>query len=271
MTPHVLVRGLPAARVPVLVHVPHAGIEIPEHVRQGLSLSDAALRAELVCMTDWHTDELFSPVLDLGGVLFTNRLSRLVVDPERFAQEDAEPMEAVGMGAVYTRTSGGGPLRTDLSVAERERLLERYFRPYALAFEEVVAGLLDRFGWCLVVDAHSYPSRPLPYERNPDAPRPEICLGTDAIHSPEALIRALKGACGAWGVTTARDTPFAGTYVPLRFLNRDPRVGSVMLEVRRDLYCDESTGARHAGFSTVMGRVGDLLRVAAVACLARHS
>ena len=35
-------------------------------------------------------------------------VSRLVVDPERFI---ADPMECVGMGVVYTRTSNGEVLR----------------------------------------------------------------------------------------------------------------------------------------------------------------
>ena len=31
-------------------------------------------------------------------------------------------------------------------------------------------------------------------------------------------------------------------YVPLRWLGKDPRVESIMLEVRRDTYMDEATG-----------------------------
>jgi N-formylglutamate deformylase len=35
---------------------------------------------------------------------------------------------------------------------------------------------------------------------------------------------------------SAKNTPYAGTYVPLRHYGRDERVTSVMIELRRDVY-----------------------------------
>ena len=58
-------------------------------------------------LTDWHTDDLFGWLGDQGAARFVNRLSRFVVDPERFTDPDLEPTEAIGQGVVYTRTSDG--------------------------------------------------------------------------------------------------------------------------------------------------------------------
>ena len=114
---------------------------------------------------------------------FVNRLSRLVVDPERFPDE-REEMRAVGMGAVYTRTTHrrGAAARGH----DREPLIERYFQPYARAITEAVTERLAD-GRAVIIDVHSYPSGPLPYELHGDGPRPAVCLGTDAFHTPPGL------------------------------------------------------------------------------------
>ena len=54
-------------------------------------------------MTDHHTDALFACVLERGGAALVNRLSRLVVDPERFPDDEHEPMARVGMGSTRGR------------------------------------------------------------------------------------------------------------------------------------------------------------------------
>ena len=67
-------------------------------------------------------------------------------------------------------------------------------------------------------------------------------MGTDAFHTPEWLVTHLERAFVHVCLSVARDRPYEGTMVPLEFLGRDKRVDSVMIEVRRGLYCDEETG-----------------------------
>jgi len=104
-----------------------------------------------------------SPRLRLSGNHDSERVSRLVCDPERFPNDKDEPMAAKGMGAVYTHTSDGRPLRpATFDQDERSDIMRRFFEPYAAAVERQVDLLLERFGRCLIIDAHSYPSQPLP-------------------------------------------------------------------------------------------------------------
>jgi N-formylglutamate amidohydrolase len=116
-----------SAQVPLIAHVPHGGIRIPRDVRERLALDDGALEREIVRMTDWHTGALFACAAQLGGVVFENCLSRLVVDPERFPDDDQELMARVGLGAVYLRTCDGAELRRGLTKEERQDLLTRFF------------------------------------------------------------------------------------------------------------------------------------------------
>ena len=224
---------------PLVIHVPHAATYIPAAIRDGIVLSDEDLQAEATRMADVATDVL---ALEAAARVFPrpwiliNRLSRLVVDPERFP-DDREPMNDVGMGAVYRRTSAGQVLRRP-DAARDAQLIEHYFRPYATAMEDLVADRLAVHDRCVIIDLHSYPKRPLPYEAS-RAPRPPVCLGTDPFHTPDWLLHAVQNNLLGIGQVLL-NTPFAGTYVPLRFYRTERRVASIMIELRRDTY----TGAR---------------------------
>ncbi len=242
----------------VLLHVPHSSRSIPDDVRAVIVLDDDALAAELDAMTDAFTDRLAERAAALSGCrpwLFANRRSRLVVDPERFP-DDREEMNAVGMGAVYTRTSGGAVLRDPAP-----DLIDRFFEPYAAALTELVQERLDSTGAATILDVHSFPVTPLPYELRADGPRPELCLGTDVTHTPSALIDAARQHLAPVTPTgdVGLDSPFGGTYVPLRHYGTDTRVRSLMLEVRRDLLSHSPRVADDAGIDRLATGVAALV------------
>ncbi|GHB32332.1 hypothetical protein GCM10010377_23310 [Streptomyces viridiviolaceus] len=247
-----------AAHSPVILHVPHSAREIPPAVRAGIVLDDDQLRRELDHITDSHTAEIAEEAAGLAGVTpwrFVNRMSRLVVDPERFPDE-REEMTAVGMGVVYTRTTHRAVLRPDGT--DPEPLIERYFRPYARAMTEAVADRLAATGRAVIVDVHSYPTERLPYELHGEGPRPPVCLGTDAFHTPPALLAAAREAFAPCG-ETGLDSPFSGTYVPLEFYGKRSEVGALMVEIRRDTYMTEPGGPAGPGLSRLAASLAALV------------
>jgi N-formylglutamate deformylase len=243
---------------PVILHVPHSAREIPADVRKGIVLDDAALERELDHIVDAHTAEIARAAAELAGATpwrFVNRLSRLVVDPERFPDE-REEMLSVGMGAVYTRTTHRAPLRREDT--DPEPLLGRYFRPYARAMTEAVRDRLAATGRAVVIDVHSYPTERLPYELHGAGPRPPVCVGTDAFHTPAALAELAREAFAGCG-ETGLDSPFSGAYVPLEFYGKDPRVGALMVEIRRDTYMTEPGGPAGPGLSRLASALAALI------------
>ncbi|MGW0120621.1 N-formylglutamate amidohydrolase [Streptomyces sp. NPDC003327] len=246
---------------PVILHVPHSSRAVPDDVRAGIVLDDDALARELDHITDAHTAALAAEAAGLADRTpwrFVNGLSRLVVDPERFPDE-REEMRAVGMGAVYTRTTHRERLRPD-GFDERP-LVDRYFHPYADAVTRAVEDRLAAVGRAVVVDVHSYPSRPLPYELHGEGPRPPVCLGTDPFHTPPELLAAAEKAFAGFG-GTGLDSPFAGAYVPLRYYGEDARVGALMVEIRRDRYMDEPGGPAGPGLGALAAALAELVDAA---------
>ena len=255
-----------SALSPVVLHAPHGSRRVPESARERILLDDAALAVELDLMTDTDTDLLTARAATAAQVagerpwIFENLVSRLVVDPERFPDE-REEMRAVGMGAVYTRTSHGEVLRAE-DPAYAGQLLDEFFHPYAQAMTDLVEERLAATGRAVIIDVHSYPSRALPYELHGAGPRPAVCLGTDAFHTPVWLVDAARTAFGEYG-EVALNTPFGGCYVPLRHYGSSPEVSALMIEIRRDTYVTEPAGPRTEGFARLVKALTELIDYAA--------
>lgn len=240
----------------VVLHVPHSSKYVPDCERPSLLLSDEELQLELLHMTDAYTDELFD-FPETAVVRYP--VSRLVLDPERFENDAEEAMASVGMGVIYTRTSNGKILREPPTAEQREALLSQYYRAHHQALTEAVDEALSTSGDCLIIDSHSFPRMPLPYELDQSLARPDICIGTDDFHTPCRLTDALGSHLADLGYTVAVNHPFSGALVPARFYRKDSRVRSVMVEVNRALYMDEDTGERSCRFDEVRHSLSKVL------------
>ena len=217
----------------VILHIPHSSVLIPDDIRHQLLISYSSLQAELLRMTDWYVDELFSS--SLTAVRFP--FSRLVCDVERFREDELETMSTAGMGAIYTKTSSGETLRM-LTPKKREDLLSHYYDPHHQTLNKAVGKKIDANGQCLIIDCHSFPSLPLPHEPSQKSPRPDICIGTDSYHTSSRLVDAFYQYFTKKGYIVSLNDPFSGSMVPGLFYKKDPRVASIMVEINRKLYMD---------------------------------
>ena len=244
--------------VPIIANIPHSSIFIPPELRSSFLLNNDHLQRELLKMTDRYTDEIFSCVTELGGISFIYPYSRLVLDPERFRDDKNETMAEKGMGVIYTNTSTGSTLRK-IDENNRNLLLETLYDPYHNALRSEVQNLLSKFGKCLIIDGHSFPVKPLPYETIQDIQRPEICIGTDPFHTPQYLTDFILNFFENINLTTKINKPFEGCYVPLKFLQLDKRVKSIMIEINRGLYMNEDTGEKNKSFDKIKNIIDMLI------------
>ncbi len=232
-----VLEGDPESRV--VLHVPHSAREIPSEIRSQLLLTDSELEVELDEMTDTNTDLLANKAAAMAKIkpwIFCNTFSRLVIDPERFP-DDREAMNSIGMGAVYRRTSTGHQLRKD--DANRDlQLIERYYLPYAKAFDSLIEQLLKAQNSVTIIDVHSYRSQEHLNSLNKGQRRPPVCIGVDDFHTPQWLRELSISSFRVLGEYVLNE-PYAGTYVPLSFYEREPRVTSVMMENREDTIFSE--------------------------------
>ena len=245
----------------IIFHIPHASRKVPDEQRPFIVLDDERLSAELLAMTDAYTDKLFSAHSKAGDSIVQFPISRLVVDPERFLDDDGEIMSKVGMGVVYWKTSKGELLRNPPSMEQKRRLLQDYYFPHHERLTAATKNDLAEHGSALIMDCHSFPSSPLPFELDQDKDRPDFCVGTDPYHTQENLIEALEAAILLHGFSFSRNKPLSGSLVPLEYYHKDQRVISVMIEVNRRLYMEESTGRKSGNYEDLKDFLGTLVEV----------
>ncbi|MEI6283667.1 MAG: N-formylglutamate amidohydrolase [Opitutae bacterium] len=233
----------------ILVHIPHASVTISRQELGDFLPAEQEISHELIRLTDRYTDELFGQSWPLENVVQFQH-SRLVVDVERFSSDHEEPCARVGMGATYVKTSRGAPLR-NLSPARREELIKNYYDPHHQIFNKKVKQILKSFNRCVIIDGHSYPTKPLPTQTNYQS-TPEIGIGTDGLFTSPQLIELTENFFRSRRFDVRLNEPFAGTIIPSEiYQSKDTRVQSVMIEVRRDLYIKELTAEKNSQFESV--------------------
>ncbi len=235
---------------PIILHIPHSSTIIPPEIRDQLTVSDEELDDEIRLMTDHYTDELFAcDNFNDFAVIFP--ISRICVDPERFTDNTQESMSKKGMGVIYTHSHDGSRIRRDLTETERLRLLHEYYYPHHARLETIVAEKLRVDRKCLIIDCHSFPSKPLPYEFDQSTDRPDICIGSDDFHTPPWLMKRCVSLFEEYGLKAVINKPFSGSLVPGKYYRSSRDVLSVMIEVNRKLYMDESSSLKNENFGNI--------------------
>ena len=232
----------------IVLHIPHASKNIPNEYIKYFTLSKKDLEIELLKMTDHFTDELFDiSCSNIHQLKFP--LSRLLVDVERFEEDELEPMFKVGMGCIYEKTHDGKSLKLVKDI--KDELINKFYKTHHEKLTKIVDAKLKQSNKVLIIDCHSFPKHPLPYELNQAMDRPEICIGTDNFHTSKKLINSFGELFEKSNFTVKYNEPFKGSIVPLKFYNKEIRVQSIMIEVRRDIYMNEQSGEKNSNFYNI--------------------
>ena len=139
----------------------------------------------------------------------------------------------------------------------KEMDLEDFYDDHHKKFTMMVKEELEEQGTALIVDCHSFSNEVLPHEES-DV-RPDICIGTDDYHTPNTLSELVRTTFESAGLNVAVNEPFAGTMVPLDFLDKNKNVRSIMIEVNHKLYLDDNF-QKNANFNKIKELIHDVLK-----------
>jgi N-formylglutamate amidohydrolase len=224
------------ADCPVLVSIPHAGVQLPDAL--GDQLTSAA---RLLPDTDWFVDRLYDFLAETPVGVLCAEYSRYVVDLNR-GRDDA-PLYAnqLATGLFPERTFADEPIYAagrQLTAEMKRARIDRFWKPYHDHLARELERLRDQFGFAVLWDAHSVRSR---VPRLFDGELPHLNLGTHDGRSCDPRLAAGIMAClSDSNYTVVSNGRFKGGYITQHYGNPADRVHALQLEVAQRCYMHEA-------------------------------
>jgi N-formylglutamate amidohydrolase len=238
----------------IILHIPHSSANIPLY--EGYLVDSTVLDKEILRLTDWFTHDLFYSDED---EMIVAEFSRIFCDPERFTDDAQEVMAKYGMGVLYEKSDNGEEIRI-VTPELREKVLTSYYWKHHHKFSLAVKNQLDTNGKALIIDCHSYPSKPLKRDLDKNPKRPDFNIGTDSYHTPKELIDLSISFFKKAEYTLGIDWPYKGSIVPLEYYQKNKNVSTIMLEINRALYLNEPTNQKSETYSKIKQIIGEYIR-----------
>jgi N-formylglutamate deformylase len=256
--------------LPLVCDSPHSGTAYPADFGHAVPLR------QLRQGEDTHVDALWEAAPRHGATLIAATFPRTYIDPNRtLADLDPDTLDGawpeplapgektrLGKGLVWTRIDAHTPIyERQLSVAEVQRRIDQYYRPYHQALSQAVQERFDAFGALWHLNLHSMPNDA--YERlglNSDRPLADFVLGDrDGSTCEPEFVMLIEDELRSRGYTVARNDPYKGVQLIAQIGQPAQRRHSLQIEIRRPVYMDEDTRERNDGFAVLQSDLSDLL------------
>ncbi|KXV18855.1 N-formylglutamate amidohydrolase [Gluconobacter oxydans] len=251
--------------IPLLVSSPHSGRNYPSDFLDRASLSFHELQQS----EDRFVDRLFENAPDFGATLICAEFPRVWCDVNRDWREvDAEMFDPpppddevlltakvkAGFGVIPRYVSQGRQVYgKPLHLSEIKDRIAAAWLPYHEALAALLSEMKARFGYAVLLEAHSMPR--LPYARSCD-----IVLGD--VHGrscASGLPDMIENMLGSLGYSVRRNVPYAGGYITQYYGRPEQNIHAVQLEICRSLYLNAATLKPGAGFEQTQRNMQSLL------------
>ena len=241
-----------SGEAPLVVEVPHAGLDVPAEVLATLIAPARAIARD----ADLHVDELYQDAPAEGATLLVARSSRYVVDLNRAEDDvdagvvagDPRPPRPHARGLLWRTTTEDEPaLERPLTRDEYRWRVETIHRPYHDQLKTVLERKVARFGYVVLLCAHSMPSVGRIGHADAGVVRADVVPGTRGRTSAHPrVIDAVEAVAQAHGRSVEHDRPYRGGYSTTHYGRPSAHCHAIQVELARRLYMDEQCLSRNA-------------------------
>jgi N-formylglutamate deformylase len=233
---------------PLVVNVPHAGETIPESAAATIKLPNDVLRRDV----DLAVDSLCRNATSVGAALLSTTISRFVVDLNRDPLDygsavavppSTKPSVSYGnRGLIWTRTTRNEIVVDRPLTPDEVELRLGFYHPYHRILASMLAERRRRFGYALLLDAHSMPSQGAEGHSDRGQIRADFVLGDNLGKACSAeLIDPVETVIREAGFSVARNQPYKGGYNTQFYGRPEFGVQALQVEINRKLYMDEDS------------------------------
>ena len=235
--------------IPLLISIPHAGTRIPHDVAQAMTPASRALPD-----TDWFVPRLYELDESSAASLLIARISRYVVDLNRPPSDENLYPGQNTTALCPERHFDGTPVYREgcsLNEAQRQSRLQTYWQPYHQQLQAELDRLVDRFGFAVLLDAHSIASRvPNLFPGR----LPDLNFGTNHGRSCTAdfqqkIEQLARQTAPLDSIVNGR---FVGGYITRHYGRPTAGVNAVQLEISQAAYLDEPSRSWNATQAAVL-------------------
>ena len=187
------------------------------------------------------------PVLMRPCFMIVARASRYVVDLNRGPSDfDGAAVEGGGAaplprGLVWRLTTEGEPiLARRLPRAELTRRMETVYEPYHHAVRALLHDKRERFGFAILLCAHSMPSQGRRGHQDAGTVRVDVVPGSRGRTSAaSSVIDAVERVATKHALTLKHDDPYKGGFATAHYGRPAEGFHAIQIELARRLYMDE--------------------------------
>lgn len=237
---------------PLIVSIPHSGTFFPPEFLQNVRFDEKNLRHN----EDIFVDELLKGIIDGGLTMLKMEVTRtfidlnrdrLEVDPQMFYNypKDREILYdkhcRVGLGVVHCINYKRENLYDGLlDYNEVEARLKNVYDVYHNRLLQLVNKCIKKFGFCLVLDCHSMPSKICTIVDSRKGI--DICLGNLFNQScPSEMGDLLATQFWNNNYSVEFNCPYSGAFITFNYCQPRKKMYTLQLEINRGLYADEES------------------------------
>ena len=254
--------GFGDVRYPLVLASPHSGQVFPEEFLAAVGKGLDELRGN----EDSFVDELIMPVCAKGIPLLSMNISRAFIDVNRDKIEIDPQMYynypsdrnipggircRVGLGVVHRINSQRENIYDGkLDYYEVQARIANVYDVYHKKLQQIIDKTVRKFGFCLVLDCHSMPSKICSLMQD-DRPI-DFCLGTLFEQScPEEISRFAQQSLSERGYKTVMNCPYSGAFTTFNYCQPRKNIHTMQLEMNRALYMNENVHKKSDNFQNL--------------------